>query len=552
MIRGQVLVTAARMANEPTTESESSRPRRPSSKQPRVERRSVPSATFGVVHRCGTSPCDCVHPHEEEKPGGTMRRSPATAYWTPSADETVPDAVNDVLASPGNTLSGPVRSRMESFFGQRLGEVRVHEGEMASRAAAMVNSRAFAVGSDIVFGRGEYRPATAVGQRLLVHELTHVLQQGRDSTRRTALAIGGVDDAAEAEADSNQSAFAIDSDVFQPVKRSQSARHPVPSPAGVVRRATFSNPCSPLPAGPDCEGTIDVRAGTISLPALAVSHLYLVYTNRNGDSYAFRGGPDSQGGGYGHIQTTCARYDANFIDYDPSAPSVRVYSGPDACGKAACFAATLAMIAATNTPYVPTGPNSNSVVAQMLRGCGLPLRMPLVTAPGFNLGITAHGVENLGFTDRRQRLSLGLGPLFAPGGTETGLTAAYSVDVAQALNQTLRFPVTAGLLYGPVSGTLLGSATIGIEAPFLNVPFPGLRAPTSLGVSAGIVGGTGPGLTPGSPAENLLGVQGRAAVGLDLNRVRVTLFYQYEYLRSIGVDHERSLHMLGLEAGFTF
>jgi hypothetical protein len=40
-----------------------------------------------------------------------------------------------------------------------------------------VNARAFTVGRDEVFGRGEYAPEAIQGKRLLVHELSHVLQQ---------------------------------------------------------------------------------------------------------------------------------------------------------------------------------------------------------------------------------------------------------------------------------------------------------------------------------------------------------------------------------------
>jgi outer membrane protein OmpA-like peptidoglycan-associated protein len=40
-----------------------------------------------------------------------------------------------------------------------------------------VQARAYTLGSDIVFGAGEYAPETAAGQRLLAHELAHVVQQ---------------------------------------------------------------------------------------------------------------------------------------------------------------------------------------------------------------------------------------------------------------------------------------------------------------------------------------------------------------------------------------
>jgi hypothetical protein len=40
-----------------------------------------------------------------------------------------------------------------------------------------VSARAFTTGRDVFFARSQYRPGTAAGERLLAHELTHVVQQ---------------------------------------------------------------------------------------------------------------------------------------------------------------------------------------------------------------------------------------------------------------------------------------------------------------------------------------------------------------------------------------
>src|SRR5262249_41024056 len=48
----------------------------------------------------------------------------------------------------------------------------------ASELAHALHARAFTIGHDIVFGIGQYTPETIAGQRLLAHELTHVIQQG--------------------------------------------------------------------------------------------------------------------------------------------------------------------------------------------------------------------------------------------------------------------------------------------------------------------------------------------------------------------------------------
>jgi hypothetical protein len=48
---------------------------------------------------------------------------------------------------------------------------------MAGESAKVVNAKAFTLGKNIVFGEREFEPETESGQRLLAHELTHVIQQ---------------------------------------------------------------------------------------------------------------------------------------------------------------------------------------------------------------------------------------------------------------------------------------------------------------------------------------------------------------------------------------
>jgi hypothetical protein len=66
---------------------------------------------------------------------------------------------------------------MESRFGRRFGDVRIHDDGEAADAARGAQARAYTIGSDVVFGAGQYQPATAAGRRLIAHELTHVVQQ---------------------------------------------------------------------------------------------------------------------------------------------------------------------------------------------------------------------------------------------------------------------------------------------------------------------------------------------------------------------------------------
>jgi hypothetical protein len=67
---------------------------------------------------------------------------------------------------------------MEARFGYDFSRVRVHTDATAAESARAVQALAYTVGEDIVFGAGRYAPATGAGQRLLAHELTHVVQQG--------------------------------------------------------------------------------------------------------------------------------------------------------------------------------------------------------------------------------------------------------------------------------------------------------------------------------------------------------------------------------------
>lgn len=81
------------------------------------------------------------------------------------------------LRGGGRPLPEPTRAFFEPRFGESFAGVRVHDDARAQTLARAVNARAFTVGQDVVFGAGQLAPETASGQRLLAHELTHVVQQ---------------------------------------------------------------------------------------------------------------------------------------------------------------------------------------------------------------------------------------------------------------------------------------------------------------------------------------------------------------------------------------
>ncbi|HEX3820332.1 MAG TPA: DUF4157 domain-containing protein, partial [Candidatus Sulfotelmatobacter sp.] len=94
-----------------------------------------------------------------------------------------PASVHQELRSPGRPLDHATRTLMESGFGYDLSRVQIHAGSRAAASANAIGARAYTVGSQIVFGAGEYTPATHAGSRLIAHELTHVIQQNTSPVR---------------------------------------------------------------------------------------------------------------------------------------------------------------------------------------------------------------------------------------------------------------------------------------------------------------------------------------------------------------------------------
>ena len=86
--------------------------------------------------------------------------------------------VDEVLQSSGEPLEGATRALMEERFGYDFGNVRIHRDARSADSARAVNAHAYTVGRDIVFNSNTFAPDTDSGRRLLVHELTHVVQQG--------------------------------------------------------------------------------------------------------------------------------------------------------------------------------------------------------------------------------------------------------------------------------------------------------------------------------------------------------------------------------------
>ncbi|MBW3602776.1 MAG: DUF4157 domain-containing protein [Actinobacteria bacterium] len=93
-------------------------------------------------------------------------------------------------------LPSPVRTRMETRFCHDFSRVRVDTSPAGAAAADAAGLAAFTRGTEITFAPGHYAPETAAGDRLLTHELAHVVQQDRGGA-----GTGGAGAAGEREAD---------------------------------------------------------------------------------------------------------------------------------------------------------------------------------------------------------------------------------------------------------------------------------------------------------------------------------------------------------------
>jgi hypothetical protein len=100
-------------------------------------------------------------------------------------------------------------------------------------SAQAVGALAYTVGRDIVFGEGQYAPDTREGQRLLAHELTHVVQQNATG-RSKLLAVAPAGDGYEQEAEAVGSAIAT-------AEGGHDAHHFPSEPAPLLRRISFGS-----------------------------------------------------------------------------------------------------------------------------------------------------------------------------------------------------------------------------------------------------------------------------------------------------------------------
>jgi hypothetical protein len=122
---------------------------------------------------CGGTCDDCKKKHPDDN---HVRVQMKAAGPVNAGGIEAPPIVHEVLRSPGQPLDAATRAFMEPRFGHDFSGVRVHTDARAAESAKVVQAKAYTAGQNVVFGAGAFAPGSEEGQRLLGHELAHVVQ----------------------------------------------------------------------------------------------------------------------------------------------------------------------------------------------------------------------------------------------------------------------------------------------------------------------------------------------------------------------------------------
>ncbi len=417
---------------------------------------------YGVVQRkcsCEQDKDEMVHRREKggghAAPGGSAAPGPGTAFTA---------ALAGLRAGGGAPLAPRLRGFFEPRFGHDLGGVRLHTGPLAERSAEAVAARAFTVGNDIVFGRGELTPDSASGRHLLAHELTHVVQQTPRVARRELLVQRQAAGATAAPAAIQDAAAAA----------------PVSAAAGI-------------PAAALGKGFQVCSRQTAVIPGLSFNHGFI---DTPSNRYALLGRcRPKKAGGPGIPLVSGADLG---LPLNPTAAKTLGDAKDEPCGKTPhcvpcrpragvadlgkCFSDTFRSYPSPAEYVVFPGPNSNTFTSTMARSCCQEMESPppaLGRVPGWG-----HSVPS---------------PLDATCSDKSGCGDTGDVPRADKPGGILRGILTGGLLGGGVGagiGAVLGGLIGLIGGPMGALA--GLKIGALAGAAIGGLVGAGAGGYAGS------------------------------------------------------
>lgn len=100
------------------------------------------------------------------------------------------EASNDLESAINSARGGgqPLDPGLQQSMGQAMGAdfsgVRVHTNAQSDQLNQSIQARAFTTGQDVFFRDGAYQPRSRGGQELIAHELTHIVQQDKETVQR--------------------------------------------------------------------------------------------------------------------------------------------------------------------------------------------------------------------------------------------------------------------------------------------------------------------------------------------------------------------------------
>lgn len=158
---------------------------------------------------------------------------------------------------------------------------------------------------------------------------------------------------------------------------------------------------------------IEIRANTVGGDFGPSRHLYIIYTNKFGEEFYIRGGPQNStafeffsNGGFGQVVTEHGRYmdgtpDWNAPENDPD-PSIIVATGEDLSEQYRIMTETADVIEQSGATYELFTQNSNSVVFESVERAGVTPKFPPEVdgrdkfggAPGANTDVLDDDIQN--------------------------------------------------------------------------------------------------------------------------------------------------------------
>ena len=123
-----------------------------------------------------------MQPMDEEEEEILMKPFSNSSVEAGTSRDIVTEGITKKLHSTkrsGSEMPENTTLFMSKALNSNFDDVKIHTDSEATQMTQQLRAKAFTIGNDIYFNEGQYNPATNEGKRLLAHELTHVIQQGK-------------------------------------------------------------------------------------------------------------------------------------------------------------------------------------------------------------------------------------------------------------------------------------------------------------------------------------------------------------------------------------